>query len=111
MSPNCPVNESMVGAGAVGALTVTFIVDDPHVDGGVAGAHVPLIVLQIIYTIGVATPEKVTSGTNVTVVLVSVQVPWLTTSIEVLVQPLEMVSAAAHNFKVDVLKATVPCVV
>jgi hypothetical protein len=30
---------------------------------------------------------------------------------EFLVQPVEMVSDAAHNFNVDVLNATVPCVV
>jgi hypothetical protein len=30
---------------------------------------------------------------------------------ELLVQPVESVSDAAHNFNVDVLKATVPCVV
>jgi len=46
IAPNCPVCESAIGAGAVGALTVTFNVDDPHDEGGVAGAHDPLIVLQ-----------------------------------------------------------------
>jgi hypothetical protein len=75
MSPSCPVCESAIGAGAVGALTVTFIVDDPHDDGGVAGAHDPLIVLQTAYETGVAIPENVTSGTNVTVVPVNVHVP------------------------------------
>jgi hypothetical protein len=46
MAPNCPVCESAIGDGAVGALTVTFKVDDPHDEGGVAGSHSPLIVLQ-----------------------------------------------------------------
>jgi hypothetical protein len=46
IAPSCPVCESAIGAGAVGALTVTFKVDDPHDDDGVAGAHDPLIVLQ-----------------------------------------------------------------
>jgi len=53
----------------------------------------------------------VTRGTNVTVVPVSVHVPWSVTSMEFMVQPVEMVSDAAHNFNVDVLNATVPCVV
>ena len=75
MSPSCPVCESALGTGAVGVLIVTFIVDDPHDDGGVAGAHDPLIVLQMAYETGVAIPENVTSGTNVTVVPVSVHVP------------------------------------
>ena len=75
ISPSCPVSESAVAAGAVGALTVTFKVDDPQDDGGVAGAHDPLIVLQMAYETGVAIPENVTSGTNVTVVPVSVHVP------------------------------------
>ena len=57
---------------------------------------------------GVAIPEKLTRGTNVTVVPESVQVPWLATSIDVFVQPVEMVSSDAHSFNVDVLKATVP---
>ena len=111
MSPSCPVSESAVAAGAVGALTVTLKVDDPHDDGGVAGAHDPLIVLQMAYETGVAIPENVTNGTNVTVVPVSVHVPWPVTSMEFLVQPVEMVSVDAHSFKVDVLNATVPCVV
>lgn len=46
MSPNPPICESTTGAGAVGAFTVTFMVDDPHDDGGVAGAQVPPMVLQ-----------------------------------------------------------------
>jgi hypothetical protein len=46
IAPNCPVCESAIGAGAVGALTVTFKVDDPHDEDGVAGAHDPLIELQ-----------------------------------------------------------------
>ena len=46
MLPNGPDCESAIGAGAVGALTVTFKVDDPHDEGGVAGAHDPLIVLH-----------------------------------------------------------------
>ena len=111
MSPSCPVSESAVAAGAVGALTVTLKVDDPHDEGGVPGAHVPLIVLQMAYETGVAIPENVTSGTNVTVVPVSVHVPWPVTSIESLEQGVETVSVDAHSFKVDVLNATVPCVV
>ena len=55
-----------------------------------------------------AIPEKLTRGTNVTVVPESVQVPWLATSIDIFVQPVEMVSSDAHSFNVDVLKATVP---
>jgi hypothetical protein len=108
MSPNPPVCESTVGAGAVGAFTVTFKVDDPHDDGGVAGIQVPPMVLQTMYEMGVAIPEKVTRGTNVTVVPESVQVPWLATSMDVFVQPEEMVSSEAHNFKDDELKATDP---
>ena len=100
-----------MAAGAVGALTVTFRVDVPHDDGGVAGAHDPLIVLQMAYETGVAIPENETNGTNVTVVSVSVHAPWPVTSMEFLVQPVEMVSVDAHSFKVDVLNATVPCVV
>ena len=46
MSPRSPVCESTVGAGAVGAFTVAFMVDDPHDDGGVPGAQVPPMVLQ-----------------------------------------------------------------
>ena len=46
MSPNPPVRESTTGAGAAGAFTVTFMVDDPHDDGGVPGAQVPPMVLQ-----------------------------------------------------------------
>jgi len=46
MSPSDPVCESAIGAGAGGALTVTFKVDDPHDDSGASGAHDPLIVLQ-----------------------------------------------------------------
>jgi hypothetical protein len=46
MSPNPPICASTTGAGAVGAFTVTFIVDDPHDDGGVAGTQVPPMVLQ-----------------------------------------------------------------
>ena len=111
MLPNGPVCESAIGAGAVGALTVTCKVDDPHEEGGVAGAHDPLIVLQMAYETGVAIPENETNGTNVTVVPVSVHVPWPVTSMEFLVQPVEMVSVDAHSFKVDVLNATVPCVV
>jgi hypothetical protein len=75
MSPSCPVSESAVAAGAVGALTVTLKVDDPQDDGGVAGAHDPLIVLQMAYETGVAIPENETNGTNVTVVPVRVHVP------------------------------------
>ena len=75
MSPSCPVCESAVAVGAVGALTVTLKVDDPHDEAGVAGAHDPLIVLQMAYVTGVAIPENVTSGTNVTVVPVRVHVP------------------------------------
>ena len=48
MSPNPPVRESTTGAGAVGAFTVTFMVDDPHDDGGVPGAQVPPMVLQMM---------------------------------------------------------------
>ena len=111
MAPNCPVCESASGDGAVGALTVTFKVEVPHDEGGVAGAHDPLIVLQMAYETGVAIPENVTSGTNVTVVPVSVHVPCPVTSMEPTEQPVEMVSVAAHNFSVDELNATVPCVV
>ena len=111
MAPNCPVCESAIGDGAVGALTVTFRVEVPHDEGGVPGAHDPLIVLQTAYETGVAIPENVTTGTNVTVVPVSVHNPCPVTSMESFEQPVETVSSEAHNFNVDVLNATVPCVV
>ena len=62
-----PTISSSTGFGATGAFTVAVIVDNEHVSGGAAGAHVPDTVLQMTYEIGVAVPEKVESGTKATV--------------------------------------------
>ena len=111
-----PDRASATGAGVTGALTVTDNDDDPHDAGGVAGAHEPEIELHTAYINGVAVPEKVFNGTKVTtfVDVFSVQVPSPDTTRDVRVHP-ELVdvidSLAAHNFKLDAAKATVPCVV
>ena len=111
IAPSCPDAVSVSGAGAVGALTVAVSVDDPQVEGGVAGAHVPDTVLHTTYETGVATPENVTNGVKVTAVPERVHVPSFVTTKDERVQPVEIVSPAPHNFSVEELSATVPCVV
>lgn len=111
IAPSCPDALSVCGAGAVGALTVVVSTDDPQVDGGVAGAHVPDTVLHTTYETGVATPENVTNGVNVTVVPESVHVPSFATTNDERVHPVEIVSPAPQSFSVDELRETVPCVV
>jgi hypothetical protein len=68
-------------------------------------------VLHTTYDIGVAVPEKVVNGTNVTVVLFNVQVPSFVTVIDVLVHPVEIVSPASQSFSDELFRETVPCVV
>jgi hypothetical protein len=68
-------------------------------------------VLHTTYDIGVAVPEKVVNGTNVTVVPFNVQVPSFVTVIDVLVQPVEIVSPASQSFSDELFRETVPCVV
>jgi len=99
IAPSWPDELSDWGDGAIGALTDTDITADPHVDGGVAGAHVPLTVLHTTYGIGVATPENVVSGLKVTVVPVNVHVPSLATVIDAFVQPVEIVSPASQSLR------------
>ena len=74
----CPIEPLMTsaeGLGATGELIVTDIVDDPHVVGGVAGAHVPATELHTTYDTGVAAPLNVVNGTNETDPADRVQVP------------------------------------
>ncbi len=79
--PIAPNRLSVMAAGVVGALTTTVSDDDPHVAGGIAGAHVPVTLLHTAYIRDVAVPENVTNGTNVTslVAELSTQVPSPTT--------------------------------
>jgi hypothetical protein len=68
-------------------------------------------VLHTTYDIGVAVPEKVVNGTNVTVVPFNVHVPSFVTVIDDLVHPVEIVSPASQSFSDELLRETVPCVV
>ena len=108
ISPSWPDVLSDWGDGVIGALTDTDITADPHVDGGVAGTHVPLTVLHTTYGIEVATPENVVSGLKVTVVPVNVHVPSLATMIDVFVQPVEIVSPASQSLRDELFNETLP---
>jgi hypothetical protein len=68
-------------------------------------------VLHTTYDIGVAVPEKVVNGTNVTVVPFNVHVPSFVTVIDDLVHPVEIVSPASQRFSDELFRETVPCVV
>jgi hypothetical protein len=68
-------------------------------------------VLHTTYDIGVAVPEKVDSGTKVTVVPFNVHVPSFVTMIDDLVHPVEIVSPASQSFSDELFSETVPCVV
>lgn len=92
-------------------MTDTDITADPHVDGGVAGAHVPLTVLHTTYDTDVAAPENVARGSNVIVVPLNVQVPSFDITIDAFVQPVESVSPTSQSLSDELFSEMVPCVV